>query len=151
MQKQFPLLKFWTFLLALCMCVTFSIAMPDIAKAERTIKWVNKTTENVSMCLRYYDAVAEEWVTRGWWVAKPLSTMDITLNTNSNTVYYYAETANSYWGGKEGDGSSVQHTIVDDEFTVKGDVVPRGKGQINVWFRKIQAENGLFTISLNNH
>lgn len=82
MQKQLSFQRCCTVLLALFMLAAISMAMPATAQAERTIKWTNETTKKLFLAVRYLDAVAGEWVTRGWWSVEPLSASNIKLNTN---------------------------------------------------------------------
>lgn len=122
--------------------------MPVSAFAEMTVHLKNKSTKEISLAVRYKDAVADEWVTRGWWNVGGLEEGTFKLNTNNAVIYYYATSGKTYWGGKEGKEGSAQYSIVSGKFTVKGDIVPQGKGLKNVWFIKKTAKDRVFNITL---
>ncbi len=130
------------------LAVLLCMALPASALAGMTVKLTNKTTKKISLCLRYKDAVSNEWVTRGWWNVDPLTVRNITINTNNTIAYFYATAGKSWWGAKAGEAGAVNHGIVGEKFLVKGDVSPRGKNARTVWFRKTQAKNRVFNITL---
>lgn len=140
--KQSGFLK-WFFSLALVMC----LSVPGVAQAEMTVKLTNKTSKKISVALRYKNSVSDTWVTQAWWNVEPMKVRTITLDSNNTVAYFYATAGSSWWGAKPGEKGASQLHIVGDKFLVKDSNKPKGKNLRQVWFRRTDAKNRVFSIS----
>lgn len=136
---------------SLLLALIFCFVLPCLALADMTVKFTNKTTKKVYLSLNYKDAVSGEWVTRGWWSAEPLSSKNFKLSTNNTIAYFYAHAGKSWWGGKKGQDGSISRAVVSDKFLVKDKNKPQGKNYRVVTFKKMQAKDGVFSVSLTGN
>ena len=80
-----------------------------------------------------YRSVSGEWVTRGWWLAKPDDqfTPDIWPVRNNN-IYFFAEGSGFIWKGED---NAPRRSVVDNEFAFGDNDPPLGHNQRSVAFR----------------
>jgi uncharacterized membrane protein len=130
-----------------CLALVLCLALPFTASAEMTVRLTNKTTKDISVAFRYKNSVSNEWITQGWWTVKAMKTRSVDLDTNNSVLYFYGKSGKTRWGGKEGQSGSVQHTVISETFMVKGDRGLSGSNARNVWFKRKDAKNRVFTIN----
>jgi len=124
-------------LIAAALAVTFGAA--HLAEAFE-LRIINDFDKKVSAAVAYFDADAQKWRTRGWYVAEPHSTKKVTLKSSKTTAYIYAELAgaNTTWGNGD-----ITRTVIRQAFSyIDAQNCPEGSDRRTVKFTKYDIKNG---------
>ncbi len=136
--------KLSIFSLTLALLITFLI--PNIAKANRQLLLVNKAPFKIFVAYSYQDK-SSNWIQRGWQAINARDAITLTVATNNNVMYLFAQSKanNAFWSGRNDDSNDRTYTVVDDAFKVFTGNVPKGKNRAKRRFNKISLQQGKVT------
>jgi uncharacterized protein YkwD len=100
----------------------------------------NDFDEDMYVALVYFDDDAQNWRTRGWYVAESHGERKITLKSSKATAYIYAQLvgADTAWGSGD-----VTRTVISEAFSyLDGQNCPDGSNRRTVLFTKYDVKNG---------
>lgn len=104
--------------LAICAAILFCLVATQALAKDLVV--TNKTSKTISLAICYKDAVANEWMVRGWFNIDPVSKKTISLNTDNGLIYLHGEAGKFMWGCK-GQDSSRTFNVVSSKFFYKKD------------------------------
>ncbi len=139
------LIMIFTVLAILC-------SMPSISEASRAITFVNKTSHDIYVAVRFKHK-SNGWMTEGWWYVKAKSSAGVNLDSNNNVIYILGQNvgAGEYWRGDTNDKQDRSFTVVNEPFKVIGDNSPRGSGRKKERFNRASFKNNrlVYTFTQN--
>lgn len=104
------------------------------------VRFINDFDKKMSVVVAYFDADAQKWRTRGWYLVEPHSTKKVTLKASKTTAYIYAELAGkgTTWGNGD-----ISRTVINQAFSYfDGQDCPQGSSRRTIKLTKYTVNNG---------